>query len=79
MKGSIPARLDVDENEYNEYGQDTMQDFQEDALVPSLAHNSAAPPNFTDAALGVLEVFVANRDVDLAVEELEGAADSYLR
>ena len=79
LKGSIPARLDADENEYNEYGQDTMQDFQDDVLVPSLAHNSAAPPNFTDAALGVLEVFIANQDGDLAVEELEGAADSYLR
>ena len=79
LKGSIPARLDGDESEYNEYGQDTMQDFQDDVLVPSLAHNSAAPPNFTDAALGAVEVFISNQDVDLAVEELEAAADSYLR
>lgn len=79
LKGSIPARLDGDEDEFNEYGQDAMEDFRNDALVPSLAHNSAAPPDFTDEAFGVLEVFISNRDVDLAVEELEAAAESYLR
>lgn len=79
LKGSIPARLDADIEQYNEYGQDTYQDFQDDTLVPSLAHNSAAPPNFTDEALQVLEVFMAQRDAESAAQTLEQAADDYLR
>ncbi|QBI21563.1 carbohydrate ABC transporter substrate-binding protein [Egibacter rhizosphaerae] len=79
LKGSIPARLDADEGEYNAYGQDTMDDFQSDELVPSVAHNSAAPPDFTDDALGVLEVFMSERDPEVAVQDLEAAAESFLR
>ena len=79
LKGSIPARLDADEGEYNAYGQDTMADFRDDVIVPSLAHNSAAPPDFTEDALGVVEVFMSERDPQTAVEGLEAAAESFLR
>lgn len=79
LKGSIPARTDADISQYNEYGQQTYEEFQSDELVPSLAHNSAAPPNFTDEALQVLEIFMSQRDADQAVNALEQAADDYLR
>jgi glucose/mannose transport system substrate-binding protein len=79
LKGSIPARLDGDIDQYNEYGQSTYEDFQNDTLVPSLAHNSAAPPNFTDAAMSAVVEWVAQRDDARAAQQLEQAADDYLR
>lgn len=79
LKGSIPARLDANIEEYNEYGQRTYSDFQQDALVGSLAHNSVAPPNFTEEALQVLEVWMSQRDAEQATQTLEQAADEYLR
>jgi glucose/mannose transport system substrate-binding protein len=79
LKGSIPARLDADIDEYNEYGQSTYEDFQVDTLVPSLAHNSAAPPNFTDAAMSTVVEWMAQRDHERAAEQLEQAADEALR
>jgi glucose/mannose transport system substrate-binding protein len=79
LKGSIPARLDAQIEDYNEYGQQTYAEFQQDTLVPSLAHNSAAPPNFTDEALQVLEIWMAQRDAEQATQALERAADDYLR
>ena len=79
LKGSIPARLDGDPDEYNVYGQQTMDDFGSDELVPSVAHNSAAPPNFTDEALSVVEQFMAQRDAEAAAAGLEQGAADYLR
>jgi glucose/mannose transport system substrate-binding protein len=79
LKGSIPARLDADTSVLNEYGQSTFEDFQQDTLAPSLAHNSAAPPDFTGEALGALEVWMAQRDADQAVNTLQTAAEDYLR
>ncbi len=79
LKGSIPARLDGNIAEYNEYGQDTYNDFQDDSLVPSLAHNSAAPPNFTDAAMSAVVEWMAQRDAERSAEQLEQAADDFLR
>lgn len=79
LKGSIPARLDADVSVLNEYGQSTFEDFQEATLAPSLAHNSAAPPDFTGEALGAIEVWTSQRDAERAAEALEQAADSYLR
>jgi glucose/mannose transport system substrate-binding protein len=79
LKGSIPARLDADIEQYNEYGQSTYEDFQNDTLVPSLAHNSAAPPNFTDAAMSAVVEWMSQRDADRAAQQLEQAADDYLR
>jgi len=79
LKGSIPARLDGDLSVYNEYGQSTYEDFQTDTLVPSLAHNSAAPPNFSDAAMAAVVEWMAQRDDERAAQQLEQAAADYLR
>lgn len=79
LKGSIPARLDGDLSVYNQYGQDTYEDFQSDTLVPSLAHNSAAPPNFTDAAMAAVVQWMSQRDAEVAAEQLEQGAADYLR
>lgn len=79
LKGSIAARLDSDLSEYNAYGQSAAEDFQDGVLVPSLAHNSAAPPNFTDEAMAVVVEFMSQRDADAAVTSLEQGANDYLR
>ena len=79
LKGSIAARTDVDVEVFNEYGQSTYEDFQDDVLVPSLAHNSAAPPNFTEESMTVVVEFMSRRDADAAVTALEQAANDYLR
>ncbi len=79
LKGSIAARTDADVGVFNEYGQSTFEDFQDDVLVPSLAHNSAAPPNFTEESMTVVVEFMSRRDVDAAVGALQQASEDYLQ
>ena len=76
LKGGIAARLDSDEEEYDEYGQDAMNDFQEARLVPSLAHGSAASEGFLTKANQAVNIFVTQGDVDNFIEALENAAAS---
>lgn len=74
LKGSIPARVDADESEYDEYGTDTMEDFKESNLVPSLAHGSAASEGFLTKANQAVNIFVTQRDVDNLISALKNAA-----
>ncbi|MFC3018409.1 ABC transporter substrate-binding protein [Virgibacillus litoralis] len=74
LKGSIPARVDADESNYDQYGKDTMADFQEARLVPSLAHGSAASEGFLTKVNQAVNIFVTQRDVDAFVQALESAA-----
>jgi glucose/mannose transport system substrate-binding protein len=75
LKGSIPARVDADPEEYNEYGQSTIEDFQEAVLTPSLAHNSAAPAGFVSQADQAVNVFVSSRDKEQVIQSLQQAQD----
>ncbi len=43
VKGSIPARTDVDVAEFSDYQQKAMEAFKSDTIVSSLAHGAAAP------------------------------------
>ncbi|GAB3164809.1 extracellular solute-binding protein [Myceligenerans halotolerans] len=43
IKGSIPARTDVDRDEFTEYQRLAITSFEEDAIVSSLAHGAAVP------------------------------------
>lgn len=74
LKGSIPARVDADKSKYDEYGQDTMEDFQNDALAPSLAHGSAAPEGFLTRFNQAINIFVTQQDVEQFIEALKAAA-----
>lgn len=74
LKGSIPARTDADPSKYDEYGQETMADFKESTLTPSLAHGSAAPEGFLTQANQAVNIFVAQGDIDQLVQSLEDAA-----
>jgi glucose/mannose transport system substrate-binding protein len=76
LKGSIPARVDADLSKYDVYGKDTIEDFKNDSLAPSLAHGSAAPEGFVTQVNQVVNIFVTNGNVDQAVQALQAAADS---
>ncbi|RDW20808.1 ABC transporter substrate-binding protein [Oceanobacillus chungangensis] len=74
LKGSIPARIDADPEKYDQYGKDTMEDFKNSRLVPSLAHGSAASEGFLTKANQAVNIFVTQRDVDNFIQALVSAA-----
>ncbi|HLR65716.1 MAG TPA: ABC transporter substrate-binding protein [Virgibacillus sp.] len=75
LKGSIPARVDADKDEYDEYGQDAMDDFQDARLVPSLAHGSAASEGFLTKANQAVNILVTQGDVDNFIQALDDASE----
>ncbi|WP_093131235.1 ABC transporter substrate-binding protein [Salinibacillus kushneri] len=78
LKGSIPARVDADESKYDEYGKDTMDDFQNaEALAPSIAHGSAAPEGFLTKMNQAVNIFVTQQDVDQLVNALVNASSEF--
>ncbi|MDO4665233.1 MAG: ABC transporter substrate-binding protein [Actinomycetaceae bacterium] len=51
VKGSIPARADLSDEEkgkFSQYQQTAMKDFQENAIVSSIAHGAALPMSVTE-------------------------------
>jgi len=69
-KGSIPARVDANLDKYDVYGKDTIKDFKDSSLTPSLAHGSAASEGFVTQVHQVINIFVTNGNVDQAVQGL---------
>ncbi|QDP42208.1 carbohydrate ABC transporter substrate-binding protein [Radiobacillus deserti] len=74
LKGSIPARVDADPSKYDQYGKDTMEDFKEAKLTPSLAHGSAAAAGFLTKVNQAVNIFVTQLDVDKLIESLKQAS-----
>nr|WP_243296643.1 ABC transporter substrate-binding protein [Bacillus litorisediminis] len=74
LKGSIPARVDADLSKYDPYGKDTMEDFKNSALAPSLAHGSAAPEGFLTRVNQAVNIFVTQQDVDQFIDSLVTAS-----
>src|SRR5246500_3129944 len=64
IKGSIPARTDVDRSKFNAYQQWSMDSFAEDELVASCVHGEAAPAAFEQALNDAVATFVVDRNVD---------------
>jgi glucose/mannose transport system substrate-binding protein len=62
-KGAIPARSDADASTFNEYMQWSAGDFGTDTVVPSLAHGSAASPQFQTSVNEAIISFVVDLDV----------------
>ncbi|SFO97378.1 glucose/mannose transport system substrate-binding protein [Salibacterium halotolerans] len=73
LKGSIPARVDADESNYDEYGTDTIEDFREASLAPSLAHGSAASEGYLTKANQAVNIFVTQGDTNRLLQSLENA------
>ncbi|WP_212775137.1 ABC transporter substrate-binding protein [Polycladomyces abyssicola] len=78
LKGSIPARLDADPKKYDVYGQQTMKDFKNSKLVPSLAHGSAAPEGFVTQFNQLINTFVTQGNIDLAIQMMKQDATANL-
>ncbi|WP_408008080.1 ABC transporter substrate-binding protein [Pseudalkalibacillus sp. A8] len=74
LKGSIPARTDADVSKYDAYGQETIEEFKQASLVPSLAHGSAAPEGFLTKVNQAVNIFVTQQDVDQFIDSLDQAS-----
>ncbi|MCF6409997.1 ABC transporter substrate-binding protein [Pseudalkalibacillus salsuginis] len=74
LKGSIPARTDSDVSKYDAYGQETIEDFKQASLVPSLAHGSAAPEGFLTKVNQAVNIFVTQQDVEQFTDSLDQAS-----
>lgn len=70
LKGSICARIDCDPEPFNPYLRWTMEQWEQDEIVPSLAHGAAAPEAWVTDIHDVVSVFVSDRDVARAQEGL---------
>jgi glucose/mannose transport system substrate-binding protein len=64
IKGSIPARTDVDRSKFNAYQQWSMDSFAADDLVASCVHGEAAPAAFAQALNDAVATFIVDRNVD---------------
>jgi len=63
LKGSICARTDCDRSLFDEYLQSAMDDWAQDAIVPSLAHGAAASPSWLADISDAVTAFVTDQDV----------------
>ncbi|TFD46337.1 carbohydrate ABC transporter substrate-binding protein [Cryobacterium frigoriphilum] len=73
-KGSIPARTDAVATDYPEYQQTAMASFQEDTIVSSLAHGSAASVSWSADLSSAIGKFGADRNADELLTALVAAA-----
>jgi glucose/mannose transport system substrate-binding protein len=77
LKGSIPARTDVDRSKFDLYHQWSMDSFARDILVPSCVHGEAAPAAFQQALNDAVTVFLVDKNVDSFAKALvQGAKES---
>lgn len=77
VKGSIPARTDIDAAKFPEYQQSAMKDFSSDTIVGSLAHGAAAPIAVSTAVnQAVVKFSQGASDVDTLQQELVAATKS---
>jgi len=77
IKGSIPARTDVDVGNFNEYLQWSMNDFkkadQNNTLALTMSRGVAVPSGFLTKVEQALTVFVTQQNVDQLIQELKQA------
>jgi glucose/mannose transport system substrate-binding protein len=74
LKGSIPARNDVDKNKMNAYQRWSMASFRQDVLLPSCVHGEAVPATFQQELNDAISLFVADRNVERFTAGLVHAA-----
>ena len=77
IKGSIPARTDVDRSRFNAYQQWSMDSFAADDLVASCVHGEAASAAFAQALNDAVATFVVDRSVDNFASALVKAAKEH--
>ena len=76
LKGSIPARTDVDRAKFGPYHNWSMDSFAKDTLVPTVVHGSAAPADFQQALNDAVTTFIVDKNVDAFAAALVKAAQT---
>jgi glucose/mannose transport system substrate-binding protein len=74
LKGSIPARTDVDKSKFGPYHNWSMESFSKDTLLPSCVHGEAAPAAFEQALNDAITTFVVDKNADAFVKALAQAS-----
>jgi glucose/mannose transport system substrate-binding protein len=74
LKGSIPARTDVDRSKFDAYHQWSMDSFAKDRPVASCVHGEAAPAAFQQALNDAVTAFLVDKNVDNFANALVQAA-----
>jgi glucose/mannose transport system substrate-binding protein len=74
LKGSIPARTDVDRSKFDAYHQWSMDSFAKDKPVASCVHGEAAPAAFQQALNDAVTAFLVDKNVDNFANALVQAA-----
>jgi glucose/mannose transport system substrate-binding protein len=74
LKGSIPARTDVDRSKFGPYHNWSMDSFAKDKLVASVVHGEAAPAEFQQALNDAVTTFIVAKNVDAFATSLTQAA-----
>ena len=74
LKGSIPARTDVDKSKFDDYHQWSMGEFDKDRLLPSCVHGEAAPAAFQEALNDAVKSFIVDKNTDKFANALVQAA-----
>ncbi|HEY5564343.1 MAG TPA: ABC transporter substrate-binding protein [Rhodothermia bacterium] len=64
LKGSICARTDCDAALFDEYLQSAMEDWENDEIVPSLAHGAAASQGWVEEINDATTAFITDQNVD---------------
>lgn len=76
-KGSIPARTDIEPDEFPEYQQGAMESFKNDKIVSSIAHGAAVSLAWSSEINTAVSAFYQSRDTDALVSALVSAHSRY--
>jgi glucose/mannose transport system substrate-binding protein len=63
LKGSIPARTDAGQGDYDAYLKSAIEDWKKDTIVPSVEHGAAAKDGWAQAYTDAINAFVTSQDV----------------
>lgn len=77
-KGSIPARIDAEANDYPPYQQTAIESWADDTVVSSLAHGAAASIGWSGDISSAVGRFGSDRDSGALITALVAAADKAL-
>jgi glucose/mannose transport system substrate-binding protein len=75
LKGSIPARTDVDKSKFDGYHQWSMTEFAKDKLLPSCVHGEVAPAAFQEALNDAITSFMLDKNAEKFANALVQAAE----
>ena len=64
LKGSIPARTDVDKSKFDHYHQWSMVEFAKDKLLPSCVHGEASPAAFQETLNAAITTFISDKNIE---------------